>query len=157
MSATSRISLPAEPDLYDVDVIAWAEQQAALLRAGRLEELDIAHIAEEIEDVGKSEQRELASRMTVLLMHLLRWRYQPERRGSSWRNTIAAQRHAIAVRIKRTPSLQATLRDPAWWEGVWADAVAAATAETGLGDFPAVCPWPISAIQDTTWLPDDVG
>jgi len=157
MSVTSRTSVPPEPDLYDVDVIAWAEQQAELLRAGRLEELDTAHIAEEIEDVGKSEQRELASRMTALLMHLLKWRYQPERRGSNWRNTIAAQRHAIAVRIKRTPSLQVILRDPAWWEEVWADAVAAATAETGLGDFPAVCPWPISAIQDTTWLPDDVG
>ena len=154
MSATSRISLPAEPNLYDVDVIAWAKQQAALLRAGRLDELDIA---EEIEDVGESEQRELATRMTALLMHLLRWRYQPERRGSSWRNTITAQRHAIAVRIKRTPSLQATLRDPAWWEEVWADAVAAATAETGLGDFPAVCPWALSAIQDAVWLPDDAG
>jgi len=157
MSVPSRISVPPEPDLYDVDVIAWAEQQAALLRAGRLEELDIAHIAEEIEDVGKSEQRELASRIAVLLMHLLKWQRQPERRGSSWRHTIAAQRHAISVRIKRTPSLQATLRDPAWWEEVWADAVAAATAEAGLGDFPAVCPWALSAIQDGAWLPDDVG
>jgi len=157
MSVPSRISVPPEPDLYDVDVIAWAEQQAALLRAGRLEELDIPHIAEEIEDVGKSEQRELASRMTVLLMYLLKWRYQSERRGSRWRNTIAAQRRAIAVRIKRTPSLQVTLRNPAWWEEVWADAVAAATAETGLGDFPAVCPWALSAIQDAVWLPDDAG
>ena len=157
MSAANRISAPAEPDLYDADVIAWAEQQVALLRAGRLEELDIAHIAEEIEDVGKSEQRELASRMTVLLMHLLKWQYQPERRGSSWRYTIAAQRHAIAVRIKRTPSLQATLRDPAWWEELWADAVAAATAETGLGDIPATCPWALGAIQDAAWLPDDAG
>jgi hypothetical protein len=155
MSATSRIPVPAEPDLYEADVIAWAKQQAELLRAGRLEELDVAHIAEEIEDVGKSEQRELANRMTVLLMHLLKWQYQPERRGSSWRNTIAAQRQAIAVRIKRTPSLQATLRDPAWWEEAWADAVAAATAETGLGDFPTACPWALCAIQDAAWLPDD--
>jgi hypothetical protein len=69
---------------------------------------------EEIADKGKSKQRELASRMTVLLMYLLKWRYQPERRGSSLCNTIAAERHAIAVRIERTESLDATLRDPAW-------------------------------------------
>jgi hypothetical protein len=143
-----------EPDLYDSDIIAWAQQQAALLRAGRFQELDIEHLAEEIEDVGKSEQRELASRMATLLMHLLKWRHQPQRRGASWRNTIAAQRRSIAVRLKRTPSLKATLRDPDWWEQVWADAVAAATAETGLGSFPASCPWDLDRVQDPAWLPE---
>lgn len=68
---------------YEVDVVAWASEQAALLRAGKLSDIDIRHIAEEIEDVGKSEQRELASRMAVLLAHLLKWQYQPGRRGSS--------------------------------------------------------------------------
>ena len=73
---------------YETDVIAWANRQAALLRAGRFSELDIANIAEEIEDVGKSEERELASRMAVLLMHLLKWQYQPERQSRSWLRTI---------------------------------------------------------------------
>ena len=67
---------------YEADVVAWANEQASLLRAGRFELLDRDHIAEEIEDVGKIEQRELGSRMSVLLAHLLQWRYQPERRGS---------------------------------------------------------------------------
>lgn len=150
--ATER--LPADsPSLYDSDVIAWAEQQASLLRTGRFDELDIEHVAEEIEDVGKSEQRELANRMSVLLMHLLKWHYQPERRGASWRNTITAQRHAIAVRLRRTPSLKATLRDAGWWEQVWADAVADATTETGLSGFPKTCPWTPDQIQDPGWLP----
>ena len=77
---------------YDKDINAWAQEQARLLRAGRFEMLDIEHIAGEIEDVGKSEQRELASRMAVLLAHLLKWQYQPERRGASWEKTIKAQR-----------------------------------------------------------------
>lgn len=64
---------------YEKDVVAWAWEQAALLRAGKLAAIDIEHIAEEIEDVGKSEQRELASRVTVVLAHLLKWKFQPER------------------------------------------------------------------------------
>ena len=63
---------------YNADIIQWARQQAALLRAGRFSALDIEHIAEEIEDVGKSEERELESRLAVLIAHLLKWQYQPE-------------------------------------------------------------------------------
>jgi hypothetical protein len=73
---------------YEQDVVAWASEQARLLRAGRLDLLDIEHIAEEIEDVGKSEQRELANRMSLLRAHLLKWAYQVDRRGNSWRRTI---------------------------------------------------------------------
>lgn len=64
---------------YDTDIVAWAQEQARLLRAGRFDALDIEHIAEEIEDVGKSEQRELENRMAVLLAHLLKWQHQPDR------------------------------------------------------------------------------
>ena len=83
---------------YEADVVAWANEQASLLRAGRFELLDRDHIAEEIEDVGKSEQRELASRMSVLLAHLLQWRYRPERRGASWEKTLLAQCQEIVYR-----------------------------------------------------------
>ncbi|MFM0050350.1 DUF29 domain-containing protein, partial [Caballeronia grimmiae] len=84
---------------YDKDVVAWAREQAALLRAGKLSAIDIEHVAEEIEDVGKSEQREFASRMSVLLAHLLKWKFQPDRRGNSWRNTIRTQRAAVERRL----------------------------------------------------------
>ncbi|MBK1693148.1 hypothetical protein CKO09_00110 [Chromatium weissei] len=139
---------------YDSDIIAWANEQAHLLRSGRFDCLDIAHLAEEIEDVGKSEQRELAHRMAVLLSHLLKWQYQPERRGSSWERTIREQRRALILRLKRTPSLKAMLRDVDWWEEIWADAIAAAIAETGLEIFPENCSWTSSEILTPEWLPE---
>jgi uncharacterized protein DUF29 len=97
---------------YDKDVIRWSEQQVRLLRAGRLAELDIEHLADEIEDVGKSEKREFASRMAVLLAHLLKWSRQPMIRGKGWRSTIVDQRKRIALAIKATPSLKAVMRNP---------------------------------------------
>ena len=138
---------------YQTDVIAWANEQAAFIRMGKFDQLDLEHIAEEIEDVGKSEKRELASRMAVLLTHLLKCEYQPERQGSSWQRTIKEQRNAIAICIKKTPSLRAELSDAEWWSGVWSDAVAKASEETGLGDFPESCPWTIETILDPAWLP----
>ena len=84
---------------YEKDVVRWAQEQARLLRAGDFSRLDIEHIADEIEDVGKAEQRELASRTAVLLAHLLKWRYQPELRTRSWRATIEIQRKGVARRI----------------------------------------------------------
>jgi len=139
---------------YETDIIAWANEQAELLRSGRLSELDIAHLAEEIEDVGKSEQRELASRLAVLLAHLLKWRYQPERRGSSWQRAIKEQRRAIAARIAETPSLKAALANPTWIECVWADALARAVDETGLDLFPEDCPWTTDQVLSQSFFPD---
>ena len=74
--------------LYEADFYAWANQQASLLRAGKLSAADIQNIAEEIESMGKSEKRELVSRLTILLLHLLKWQFQPGLRGDSWRYTI---------------------------------------------------------------------
>jgi hypothetical protein len=139
---------------YDVDIIAWAERQARLLRAGRLDALDIEHIAEEIEDVGKSEQRELASRMAVLLAHLIKWRHQPERRGHRWETRIRTQRSRIARRLRRTPSLARCLDDPDWWADAWDDALDQATRETGLPGLPATCPWGRDEILAEEWLPE---
>jgi hypothetical protein len=138
---------------YEQDVIAWADEQAALLRAGRFELLDIEHLAEEIEDVGKCEQLELASRMAVLLAHLLKWEHQPERRGASWEATIRVQRKALLAHLASVPSLKAMLRDPTWWTRIWADAVAKAIDETGLAVFPDQCPWTLDQILDQAWMP----
>src|SRR5258708_33482050 len=89
---------------YDKDVILWSEEQARLLRAGRFSELDVEHLADEIEDVGRSEKRELANRMAVLLAHLLKWRSQPDNPANSWRATINDQRKRIAFAIQEKPS-----------------------------------------------------
>lgn len=138
---------------YDVDIVAWANEQAALIRSGRFDLLDIEHIAEEIEDVGKSEQRELANRMTVLLAHLLKWEYQPERRGASWQLTIRNQRLDIQDHLKETPSLKNKLNDENWWQRVWRNAVSQAAMETGLAHFPEICPWTLDDLLDQGWLP----
>jgi len=139
---------------YETDVIAWANEQAALLRAGRFSALDIEHIADEVEDVGKSEQRELESRMSILLAHLLKWQSQPERRGASWRITIDGQRKRVGRRLSKTPSLKADLGDGEWWQIVWADAVNQAYDQTGIKDLPPNCPWSAEQILDADFLPD---
>ena len=139
---------------YETDVVAWANEQAALIRAGRLDQLDLTHIAEEIEDVGKSEQRELASRMAVLLAHILKWKFQPAKRSKSWELTIKNQRIAIAKRIKRTPSLQPMLTDSEWIEDMWGDALDMATRETGLEILSDVCPWTMMDVLTEGWLPN---
>jgi len=139
---------------YDKDVIAWAQEQANLLRSGRFDALDIEHLAEEIEDVGKSEKRELASRMAVLLTHLLKWQFQPGRRGSSWQRTIKEQRKAIALHIKETPSLKASLANSDWLGTVWADGITKAIEETGLDTFPENMPWTVEQVLSQEFLPE---
>jgi hypothetical protein len=138
---------------YETDVVAWSSEQARLIRAGQFDQLDLEHIAEEIEDVGKSEQRELASRMAVLIAHLLKWQYQPERQSTSWKRTIKEQRRALAFHLKQVPSLKSKLADTEWQGAIWADAVTLAINETGMGGFPDECPWALVDILAQNWLP----
>ena len=95
---------------YEADIIAWANEQAALLRSRNFTALDIEHIADEIEDVGKSEIREFSSRMVVLLTHLLKWQFKPSHRAPSWEKTIKAQRKEIEYSQKVTPRTSFTLQ-----------------------------------------------
>ena len=141
---------------YNADIVAWANEQAQLLRAGRLSEVDIEHIAEEIEDVGKSEQRELANRMAVLLMHLLKWQFQPHHRSNSWTSMLKEQRKSIERRLGKTPSLKNSLSEEDWLEDVWLDARNSASKETGLefDTFPLKCEWTASQILDVNFFPD---
>lgn len=141
---------------YDQDIVAWATEQARLMRAGQFDQLDIEHIADEIEDVGKSEKRELASRLAVLLVHLLKWQFQPERRGASWQISIKHQRERIALALKATPSLRTVLHDPDWCKEAWLDGIAQAARETGLDEavFPETSPWSMEAeVLADGWLP----
>lgn len=140
---------------YKSDVIAWANEQAALIRAGRFDLLDLEHIADEIEDVGKSEQREFENRMAVLLAHLIKWQYQPSRRGKSWARTIKEQRTMIIRRLDKTPSLRPELENPDFWSESWADAARMAEDETGiLNVFPESCPWSFDQIMSPEFWPE---
>ncbi|MEI8394165.1 MAG: DUF29 domain-containing protein [Rhodospirillaceae bacterium] len=140
--------------LYEHDFYGWANEQAALLRAGKLSSADIENIAEEIESMGKTEKRELVNRLTVLLLHLLKWRYQPGRRGNSWRLTVKEQRYRLTYHLTDNPSLKATL--PEAIINAYRLALVEAERETGLAEttFPETCPWPFEQIMDETFRPE---
>jgi hypothetical protein len=141
--------------LYEQDFYAWANEQAQLLRTGKLSEADIEHIAEEIETMGKTEKRELISRLKVLLMHLLKWRFQPGGRSTSWRLTIAEQRREVVDHLADNPSLKAKL--PETMESAYGGAVLAAARETNLdlNTFPSTCPWSFEQVIDRNFWPDE--
>lgn len=140
--------------LYDRDFYAWANEQAELLRAGRLSEADIGNIAEEIESMGRSEKRELISRMTVLLLHLLKWQYQPSLRGNSWRGSVEIQRIKVASHLGDNPSLKSMLGTAI--SEAYRVARIQATNETGLSDetFPNACPWTGNQILNEGFWPE---
>lgn len=139
---------------YQQDFYAWAKEQSSLIRAGKLSELDWMHIAEEIEDMGKSEKRAMESRLEVLLMHLLKWQFQPNRRSKSWQLTIKDQRRRLEKLLQENPSLKSVL--PESIAEIYPSAIIAAVNETGLDDecFPSVCPYSVNQIFDPSFLPD---
>lgn len=142
------------PSLYDQDFYAWANEQAALLRAGKLAEADIENIAEEIESLGKTEKRELVSRLTVLLLHLLKWRFQPSRRGRSREATITVQRNDVTDHLRDNPSLSAQLDEA--MTRAYRKAAISAMGETDLplSTFPVVCPSSFDQIMAQDFWPD---
>lgn len=140
--------------LYDEDFYAWTREQARLLREGRLTDADIANIAEELDSMGRTEKRELASRLRVLLAHLLKWAYQPDKRTRSWAATIVTQRADLLDHLADNPSLAAR-RDEAAAD-VYDKARRVAAAETGIAEarLPAMCPWSFAEIVDDAFWPD---
>lgn len=139
---------------YDKDFYGWTQEQAALLRAGRLTDLDIENLIEEIETMGRSEKRELESRLTVLLLHLLKWKYQEVRRGRSWELSIDEQRIQFRKTLKENPGLKSLLDD------IQADAyrlaIIQASRETKISKsvFPSECPWSLDQITDDSFFPE---
>ncbi len=126
---------------YDKDFYKWSSRQAKLLRSGKLKEADIEHIAEEIESMGRSEKRELLSRLEVLLLHLLKWDYQPAKRGASWVSSIEEQQDRIADHLEDNPSLKSNLSEALTKAYKYARRTAG--NETGLGKdaFPKENPY----------------
>jgi hypothetical protein len=133
--------------LYDQDFYQWTQQQAALLKAGALSQLDIENLTEEIESMGKSQKKELISRLVILLMHMLKWDHQSDRRGRSWLKTIATQRTEIEILLYDNPSLKNEL--PNTVLKAYRLAVKQASTENGLGigSFPLNCTYAIEQIM----------
>ena len=140
--------------LYERDFYAWANEQAALLRAGQLSAADVEHIAEEIESMGRTEKRELVSRLAVLLLHLLKWQFQPTHRGPSWRLSIANARDDLTDHLADNPSLKAHL--PNAIESAYRRAHRQAAAETGHREtaFPDACPWSFEQMMEANFWPE---
>ena len=143
-----------EPDAYSRDFYAWSVEQAALLRAGWLAEADIGNIAEEIESMGRSEKRELVNRLTVLLVHLLKWQVQLALRGNSWRLTILEQRGQLVEHLKNSPSLKSLPADA--FATAYRFALLGAQRETGLPEaaFPGRCAWTGEQVMGEGFLPE---
>ena len=140
--------------LYETDVTAWAERQAEALRAGRFDDLDLENLSEEIGDVSRREAEALESHLEPLLMHLLKWRHDPDHHSRSWEGTIRVARHKTAKLLRDSPSLRPGL--PELFEDAYPAARIRAGVETGLAEqtFPAACPFSIDQITGD-WLPED--
>lgn len=142
--------------LYDEDFYAWAMMTAALLRQRRFADIDIAHLAEELEDMGKRERRALESYIRNVTLHLLKWRYQPEKRGASWRQSIRNGRIEIQKLLRDSPSLAKEVSQ------MLADEYSAARAdaidETELSEetFPSQCPFTMEQVLDGKFWPNNM-
>ena len=149
------ITLTPPPTDYEADFHAWSMDQAKRLRALHVPGLDTENLAEEIESLGRRDRLELVSRMNVLLTHLLKWQFQPDRRGRSWIVTIGHQRRAIERVLSESPSLRPAM--PEILPRAFSTAIREAADETGLPrqTFPSSCPWSLEQALDEDWLPAD--
>ena len=143
-----------QDSLYDQDLYAWATYSARMVRERRFDELDLEHLAEELESMGKTELRALESRITVLLAHLLKWEYQPGRRSKSWQRTLIEQRKRARRLLGDSPSLEPKL--PALLPDAYDSALRWAADETGMDerDFPQTCPYSVEQVLDGDFYPD---
>lgn len=139
---------------YNQDFYAWAIHNAGLMRQGKFPQIDIENVAEELESMGNSNKRELANRLAVLIAHLLKWQYQPNLRGRSWKLTIKEQRICIVRLLKESPSLKhaldATLLD------AYEQALVIAERESELDEstFPKHCPFNLEQCLDHGFFPE---
>ncbi len=139
---------------YWQDFYSWLMTNAQLLRQGRLSEIDVEHLAEELESMGRSEKRALISRLTILLVHLLKWQFQPARRSKSWRNTLTVQRSDVLDLLEDSPSLRYELEQHI--EKAYEKAKLIAEDETGIekAHFPQRCPYSFEQIVDQEFFPE---
>ena len=139
--------------LYDRDFFEWTSQVARLLRERRFAEVDVEHLAEEIEDVGKRDKRGVEGHLRIVLLHLLKWQAQPQKRSRSWKASIRTHRISLTKLFRDSPSLKRHDREVL--AEVYAEAVAVAMDETGLPRecFPAECPYTFEQIMKFDFLP----
>ena len=139
---------------YDSDFYGWTQEQADLLQQRQFDKVDLQHLVEELQSMGARERRELVNRLCVLLMHLLKWQYEPDRRGRSWVNSIREQRRMIPKHIRDNPSLKVQFGE--LWDEAYEDARKEAAEETSMPvqTFPMACPWTYEQAIDPDFWPE---
>jgi Domain of unknown function DUF29 len=146
------------PVAKEADLYSWALRQAELLRAGRLSEIDPVAIAEEIDDVGAEEYHRLESALRAVMLHLLKWDHQPDRRSRSWTLSVLEHRRRVHRQLRRSPGLKSQLDEAL--DGAYEDARIEASSETGqpLSVFPARRPFDYSEVMEgaIVWPGDEV-
>jgi Domain of unknown function DUF29 len=152
--ARAKQEIEASGGLYERDFSLWVEQQARLLRQGTLDRLDVVNLVEEIEDLGIGAKKAVKSNLVIVLLHLLKYRFQPRRRSRSWQASIVKHRQRLRDDFRSSPSLRSYARDVL--EQAYADARARALAETGLPvqGFPTEPPFTLEQVLDPKYLPD---
>ena len=135
------------PSLYTSDFYRWTMVTAAALRRRKVDAVDFRIVAEELEDLGRTEQRELRNRLKQLMLHLLKWMHQPARRSVSWRASVSAQRKEIQRLLKDNPSLKRQVK--ALMAEAYSVALDLAVSQTRLpyGSFPAKCPFTLDDVM----------
>ena len=139
---------------YEQDFYAWLNKQAAHLRAKRWDAVDVMNVAEELEDMARSERRAVESRLNTLLVHLLKWRWQPTHRSGSWRSSIEHARDALDDLLQESPSLRPQLLTMLPKQYRRARRYAAHETTLPEATFPATCPWSLDELQDQDFLPE---
>ncbi|MBD2177171.1 DUF29 domain-containing protein [Pseudanabaena sp. FACHB-1998] len=141
-------------DLYEQDFCLWIEKALELLREGNLKDLDLENLLEEIEDMSNSQKQALESNLKILLMHLLKYQYQPDKRSNSWRFTIVEHRQRIHKAFKNSPSLKRYFLEE--FADVYLEARKLASVETGIAvdAFPVTSPFAASQVLDEDYLPE---
>jgi Domain of unknown function DUF29 len=140
--------------LYDVDFHLWLESNINLIKEGKLYQLDLENLLEELESIGNSDKSALESNLAILLMHLLKYKYQKNQRSNSWRYTIIEHRIRLKKAFKKSPSLKRYFNEV--FNECYQDGRKYANAETGLSlnTFPLECPFTQIQVLDEDFLPE---
>jgi len=139
--------------LYETDIVLWLEEQVKLLRDRKFEELDMDHLLEEIEDLGN--QRDTIERLWALtMMHMLKWKYQPDRRCNSWKSSIKGHAKHAARRFFKTPTNKRHVEE--FFQDAYEEAKLEAANETflDLSSFPIECEWSYQQLLDEKFIED---
>jgi Domain of unknown function DUF29 len=164
MPSTRAVKVPGKPrrrvateSSYERDFYAWTVEQARALRTRRPEKLDWENLAEEIESLGRSDRRQVRSRLEVILMHLLKWQLQIEHRSISWKTTINSQRYKLELVLADSPSLRRQV--PVLLVEAYPRARRSAAAEMDLipaaaRKLPETSPFTVEQVLDEEFFPD---